>query len=230
MNGEQVSNASLHYTIVQHIIEHGYAPDVHELAGFLQASEAEIIRGLERLQEDHGLVLHPRSPKIWVIHPFSLAPTNFLVHCADGEWWGNCAWCSLGAAALLERDVTITTTLGANDRQVDIHIQDGRVVEDNYLIHFPVPMHNAWDNVIYTCSTMLLFENEQQIERWCERHRIPKGDVEPIEKIWEFSRAWYGNHLNPNWKKWTSDEARQIFKQFGLSHPIWEMPGSGGRF
>jgi hypothetical protein len=45
---------------------------------------------------------------------------------------------------------------------------------------------------------------------------IPKGDVQPISKIWEFSKEWYGNHLNPNWQKWTSEEAAQIFEKFGL--------------
>ena len=50
------------------------------------------------------------------------------------------------------------------DDKLSIHeaiaIRDGKIVESNYYIHFPIPMQNAWDNVIYTCSTMLLFENE----------------------------------------------------------------------
>ena len=91
-------------------------------------------------------------------------------------------------------------------------------------------MQNAWDNVIYTCSTMLLFENENQIDYWCRRHNIPKGDVQPISKIWEFSKVWYGNHLNPNWEKWTSEEAAQIFKDFGLVSKTWKIPVSNTRF
>src|SRR5215216_830187 len=123
----QLSNSILHYTVIKFIVDKGYGPEINELAELLGASEDEVAGALERLQEDHGLVLHPDGSKIWVAHPFSLAPTNFLVRCGDREWWGNCAWCSLGVAALLDRDVTITTALGANDKQVDVHIKDGRV-------------------------------------------------------------------------------------------------------
>ena len=192
--------------------------------------ESAVVEALKDLQDYHGVVLHPKSHEVWVIHPFALAPTNFLVRTHSGEWWGNCAWCSLGAAVLLNQDVTITTTLGANGRQVDIHIKDGKIVESNYFIHFPIPMQKAWDNVIYTCSTMLVFENEGQIDEWCRRHDIPKGDVQPISNVWAFSKVWYGNHLNPNWTKWTAEEAVQIFNQFGLVSDTWKIPVSATRF
>lgn len=223
-------NSTLHYTIIKHIIDTGYAPKIYDLAHALQMSEKDMTNALKDLQEYHGVVLHPKSHEIWVIHPFSLAPTIFLVTSASGEWWGNCAWCSLGVAALLNQDVTIRTTIGANGRQVCINIRDGKIVEQNYYIHFPIPMQNAWDNVIYTCSTMLLFENEKQIDDWCRQHNIAKGDVQPMSKIWEFSKVWYGNHLNPNWKKWTSEEAAQIFETFGLVSEIWKIPVSKTRF
>ena len=91
-------------------------------------------------------------------------------------------------------------------------------------------MVKAWDNVTYTCSTMLMFESESDIENWCDRHGMDKGDVQPISKIWEFSKIWYGNHLNAEWVKWTVDEAREIFERFGLTNPVWDMPSSEGRF
>ena len=230
MKDSQISNSSLHYTIIKFIIENGYAPEIDELSELLTASHEEIFAALQKLQEDHGVVLHPNNPRIWVAHPFSLAPTNFLVRSGNDEWWGNCAWCSLGVAALLDRDVTITTTLGANHKQVDVHIKYGQVVEPDYWVHFPVPMRSAWDNVIYTCSTMLLFESELHIDTWSKRHRIAKGDVQPITRIWEFSKVWYGNHLNPEWKKWTAEEAQRLFEQFELTSQIWKIPISESRF
>lgn len=225
-----MNNSLLHYTILKFIIENGYAPEVNEIADILYAENEEVISALNNLQENHGVVLHPNSSKIWVIHPFSLAPTNFLVTSEKGEWWGNCAWCSLGVAALLNQDVKITTTIGADGKQVSINIKEGKLIEKDFYIHFPIPMKNVWDNVIYTCSTMLLFENESQINLWCKKHRIQKGDIQPIEKIWEFSKVWYGNHLNPDWKKWTSKEAAEIFKQFNLKNQIWNIPLSDNRF
>ncbi len=230
MHDNPISDAALHYNIIKYFVDHGYAPVTSELATLLNAREDEVVSALHRLAENHGVVLHPNSARIWVAHPFSTMPANFLVHSADSRWWGNCAWCSLGIAALLDREVAITTVLGADGRQVDVHIRNGRVVESNYLVHFPVPMRHAWDNVIYTCSTMLLFESERDIYRWCAEHRIPRGDVQPIERVWEFSKVWYGSHLNPDWHKWTNKEARQIFEQFGFSGTIWHIPASDARF
>lgn len=224
------NTSKLHYHIIKFIVEKGYAPNVTTLAEFLDIEEKEVFNSLYALEDDHGVVLHPNRPEVWVIHPFSLAPTNFLVSCPDGEWWGNCAWCSLGVAALLDRDVTITTTIGAHGDRVDIHIKDGKIVEENFLVHFPVPMNNAWDNVIYTCSVMLVFETQDQIDKWCRRHHITKGDVQPLSKIWEFAKVWYGDHLNPNWKKWTTEEVKRIFDRFSLTGEIWKISVYDSRF
>jgi hypothetical protein len=224
------THGELHAAILEHVIAHGVAPEADALASRVGVSGEGMVTALHALAEYHGVVLHPHAPRIWVVHPFSLAPTGFLLRAGDREWWGNCAWCSLGAAALLDRDVTITTTLGANGRQVDVRIRGGRLVDTGHVVHFPVPMAQAWDNVLYTCSTMLLFEGEGQVDDWSRRHGIPRGDVQPIEKIWEFARAWYGNHLSPTWTKWTVEEARALFERFGLTGPVWRLPGAAGRF
>ncbi|MDQ3847264.1 MAG: alkylmercury lyase family protein [Bacteroidota bacterium] len=225
-----VTNGNLHYTILKYIIDNGFAPDVETLSEMLKAKGSEVEQGLYALQEYHGVVLHPNEPKVWVIHPFSLAPTNFLIRSAKGVWWGNCAWCSLGIAALLKEDLTITTRLGAYDEQIVIHITDGEVLEKNLYIHFPIPMKKAWDNVIYTCSNMLVFKDEEQINSWTKRHNIAKGDIQPISHVWEFSKTWYGNHLNPEWKKWTMEEAKALFTQFNLTNEIWNLETSNARF
>ncbi len=225
-----VTNSNLHYTIIKYIIDNGFAPDNDTLSKLLNSDKSTIENGLYELQEYHGVVLHPNEPKIWVIHPFSLAPTNFLVKSEKGEWWGNCAWCSLGVAALLNEDLTITTSYGAHGDKVEIHIKDGKILEQDLYIHFPIPMKNAWDNVIYTCSTMLVFKNEKQIDEWVKKHNISKGDIQPISKIWEFSKAWYGKHLNVDWKKWTMQEAKEMFVKFKLEHEIWNLEDEKGRF
>ncbi len=225
-----ISNSILHYTIIQRIIDNGFAPSVEDLREILNAKNEEIVKGLLDLQDYHGVVLHPNEPKIWVIHPFSLAPTNFYVQSTKGEWWGNCAWCSLGIAALIDDDVKISTLIGAETKQIQINIIEGDIQQKEYFIHFPIPMKKAWDNVIYTCSNMLVFENEQQVNEWSKKHNIQKGDIQPIEKVWEFSKKWYGNHLNQDWKKWTIEEAKQLFKEFSFEDEIWNLSNSNERF
>jgi hypothetical protein len=89
---------------------------------------------------------------------------------------------------------------------------------------------NAWDNVVYTFSNMLVFESAEQIESWALHHNIPQCDIKPLEKIWTFSKKWYGEHLNQAWTRWTVEEAKQIFMDFELDGKIWYLDDSKERF
>ena len=225
-----ITHSSLHHRIFSHFIKVGNAPSIDDLAAGLDQPRGAVVEGLKALQEYHGVVLHPGSSEIWVIHPFSTAPTPFWVQGAKRAWWGNCAWCSLGIVALLKEDATITTTLGGETHQVSLRIEGGRLRDEGYLVHFPVPMKQAWDNVIYTCSTMLLFDSEVAIDRWCRSHRVPRGDAQPVAKVWEFAKTWYGRHLDEDWAKWSAAEARALFARFGLRGSIWDIPEVASRF
>ena len=223
-------NSLLHHHIIDQIIKQGFAPDIPQLAGLCGLPEAEVREGLIALQEYHGVVLHPNQSRIWVAHPFSLAPTNFTVKAGARLWWGNCAWCSLGVAALIGEDCEIDSTLGAHGEKVTLHVRNGEVLEGELLIHFPIPMEKAWDNVIYTCSTMQLFRDEAQVDDWCRRHNIPRGDVQKVGSFWEFTQEWYGKHRDEDWKKWSVSEAVNMFRKFGLEHEVWHLPVGEGRF
>lgn len=88
---------------------------------------------------------------------------------------GNCAWCALGLVHLAGGSATIETRIGAIDDHVIIRIENGRLLDTDYVVHFPIPMKHAWDNVIYTCSVQLLFRDEAQVDEWCASRGIPKG-------------------------------------------------------
>ena len=215
---------------MEFVIERGFAPESEELADLLDLSVEEVEGGLRALQEYHGIVLHPGSTRIWVIHPFSAAPTNFLVRAGQKEWWAPCAWCALGAAALIGGDVDIVTTLGAAGDQVTVAVGGGQVHGRGFVVHFPVPMRRVWDNVIFSCSNMLMFESEEAVETWTERHRVERGDVQPVEVVWDLAKIWYGRHRDRDWQKWSVEEARQIFSGLGLDGKTWELPESDGHF
>ena len=228
--GTAVELSALHHAIVEFIIEHGFAPTAAELGVLLGVPPSAIDQGLAELQDDHGVVLHPGSSRIWVIHPFSTAPTSFVVRWGEREWWAPCAWCALGAAALLGGDVDIVTTLGASGSQATLSIRDGEVHPRDLVVHFPVPMRRAWDNVVYSCSTMLLFDSEEAVGEWADRHRIGKGSVQSVSVVWELAKTWYGRHRDPDWRKWTVEEAREIFTRLGLEGEIWDLPDGEERF
>jgi hypothetical protein len=226
----QLDKISLHHAILRSLMDTGYAPTRSALTHHFGTSAEEVDRALSALQEYHGVVLHPHTPEVWVAHPFSTAPTCFVVRYGDRLWWGNCAWCSLGIAALLGGDgVAIETTIGAEGKPVTIHVDGGRVRE-SLLVHFPIPMTHVWDNVVYADSTVLVFESESQVNSWVTRHCIEKGDVQPIQRVYELAAAWYGRHLDEDWHKWTMEEARQIFTKCGLGGRIWDIPCAGDRF
>ncbi len=225
-----ISLSELHYYIIDHIVQKGFAPEVIQLSETYNTTERTIINRLKDLEEYHGVVLHPNESKIWVAHPFSLAPTNFIVKTAKKLWWGNCVWCSLGVAALIEEDCQILSTFGAHGEPLTIHILEGNILEGEYLIHFPTPMNRCWDNVIYACSTMLIFQDEKQIDKWCITHNIPKGDMQKISEFWEFAKDWYGKHYDRDWKKWTVVEAVELFNKHNLTHHIWNLEDSSDRF
>ena len=93
----------------------------------------------------------------------------------------------MGLVYLAGGTATIETRLGALDDYVTIRIEEGSLIDTDLVVHFPIPMRKAWDNVIYTCSIMLMLRNESQVDDWCASRVIHKGDVRPIEQIWTFA-------------------------------------------
>lgn len=225
-----LTNATLHHRILSTIVARGHAPTIAELVGWSGCDRNEVVNALQALANYHGVVLHPQSNEIWIAHPFSLAPTGFTITAHGQQWWGTCAWCSLGAVELLGGSGTVATRLGWSGNPVTLRVEDKELLDTDYVVHFPLPMTQAWDNVVYTCSMMLLFRDRAAVKAWCDRHGKQLGDVRPVAQIWHFACEWYGRHLDVDWRKWTTAEAAAIFERHGLDGPIWALPSSGGRF
>eukprot|EP01116_Phalansterium_solitarium_P003537 TRINITY_DN14352_c0_g1_i1.p1 TRINITY_DN14352_c0_g1~~TRINITY_DN14352_c0_g1_i1.p1 ORF type:complete len:266 (-),score=60.77 TRINITY_DN14352_c0_g1_i1:936-1733(-) len=228
----ELDHASLHHAIMHGFVERLRPPTVGELCDVFRRDETEVRGALRALADYHGVVLHPHSDEVCVAHPFSAAPTTFVVSVPDGRrWWGNCAWCSLGVVQLAGGTGVVRTTSGAlGDDPISIRFESGRLMADDgtCVVHFPVPMLRAWDNVVYTCSVMLMFRDEQQVDQWCATRGIAKGDVRSVAQVWELAREWYGRHLERSWRKWTTSEAADIFRRHGFDHRVWALPVAPG--
>ena len=225
-----MNDSKLHEAIITSFLRRQRPPTISEIATQFTCTDDEARQGLRGLAERHGVVLHPHSDEVWVAHPFSAAPTTCIVKAGARRWWGNCAWCSLGVAHLAGGTATIETRVGALDEQVTIRIIGGELHDCDYVVHFPIPMSRAWDNVIYTCSVMLLFRNEAQVDAWCETRGIAKGDVRPLEQVWHFAVEWYGRHADADWIKWSTREAADIFQRHHLSGPTWALADAAEHF
>jgi hypothetical protein len=77
--------SSLHYIFLKEIILNGYSPNIETLSKIFQRLEEDITQCLNDLQEYHGIVLHLKTFQVWIIHPFSLSPTNFWVKSNKGH-------------------------------------------------------------------------------------------------------------------------------------------------
>jgi hypothetical protein len=225
-----MNNSSVHAAVIDFFLKRQRAPTVVELAARFGCDEAQARGALRALADYHGVVLQPRSDEVWIAHPFSAAPTTCVVRSGVRAWWGNCIWCSLGVAHLAGGTATIETRIGAIDDHATLRIKNRTLLDSDFVVHFPIPMHRAWDNVIYTCSVMLLFRNESQVDDWCAVRGIEKGDVRPVEHVWTFASEWYARHADGDWTKWSTREAAAMFKRHGLTGPIWTLPDEAERF
>jgi len=71
---------------------------------------------------------------------------------------------------------------------------------------------------------MLLFRSEEHIDRWSTKRGIPRGAAFTTEQMWQVAKAWHGQRLSPDWRRFTPDEAQSIFDQAGLTGPFWQFP------
>ena len=207
----------------RYIFNKGFAPTTLELSKAFRTSEDTVKVGLRKLADNHAIVLHPNSFDIWAAQPFALFPTLFWVESGEKKWWGNCTWCSLGIASLTKQSTTIFTKVSGEEEPIRIDIIDNKVIQKDLLVHLPIPAKRFWDNVIYTCANMLTFKNEEQINQWCKRHNVIKGQVLTMDKVWELAKSWYGNYLDDTWTRKTPEYAESLFEKVGLTGDFWKM-------
>ncbi len=220
----------VHRYVIASFIERGHAPSVARLSSDLDQPASVIESALERLHRGHGLVLHPGRHAIWIAHPFSSTPTNVWVEAAAAGWWAPCLWCGLGVGALVATDVVIHTRLAGEHEAVRIDVREGEVVDAALLVHFCTPPRDAWNNVSAWCASVQPFVSAEQIDMWCERHALQRGEAVPIDRVQCLARAWYGRHLDPDWRKWTVAEAQAIFGSVGLRGDFWRLPSTDRPF
>src|SRR5260221_3941875 len=184
----------VHHAIIERIIAVGGAPSTDELASSFHLSPGDIEDSLRRLEENHGVVLHPHSCRPSLIHPFSLSPTAVWIEKGEQGWWAPCMWCALGVAVLVGGTVMIHARLGGEREDLDLEVKDGIPTRNDVLIHIAVPPRDAWVDVRHFCAALLPFTKEADIDQWSRRHRLPRGKAVPVKVVAELARRWYGKH------------------------------------
>lgn len=223
--------ARLHSVMLRGLIDEGACPANIELARRLGITQAGVEDLLRRLASIHGVVLHPHVCEPWMLHPFSLTPTLNWIQGRDRGWWAPCLWCALGVAALAGGELHVHTRYGGEAQPLTIPVVDGRPAgAPEIVVHFAIPPSRAWDNVHQHCSLVLPFRSEDEIAAWCVRHGLPRGEAVPLTQVAELAKLWYGTHADPDWHKWSIEDARQIFHRAGLRSTFWDLGTRQGQF
>ncbi len=220
----------VHCHLVEGMIDSHRCPSPDALAKALSVSQSDVIASLQRLESNHGLVLHPHKCSVWMIHPFAVSPTNTWIQKNQAGWWAPCMWCALGVAVLVGGKVVIHAHIGGEADAVQIPVRDGFPENAEIYVHFAQPPKHAWDNVHHYCAMLLPFKSEQQIDKWSNHYGLPRGQAVPLEQTAALARTWYGKHAEPDYRKWTPAEAQKIFSDVGLSGAFWELDSDSDRF
>ncbi len=126
----------------------GRAPTPDGLAASLGSTRDAVVAALQALAREHCLVLQPDGESVWMAHPFSAVPTDFVVSIGDRRWFANCAWDGLSILGLFG-DGRLETHAPGTGEPVTFEVTDG-VVRGKGVIHFLVPAARFWDDIGYT--------------------------------------------------------------------------------
>ncbi len=70
---------------------------------------------------------------------------------------------------------------------------------------------------------MLLFRDEEHVDRWCEAHDVARGETISCERAWRLAQGWYGKKLKPDWRRHTPAETKVLLDSLGLTSQFWQV-------
>lgn len=129
--------------------ETGKAPSADALAVTLGLPRLAVLESLRALAAAQALVLQPGRQSIWMAHPFSGVPSDFLVSIGERRWFANCVWDGLSIVGLFGGAGRLETHSPATDEPITLDIVDGQV-SGAAIVHFLVPAARFWDDIGHT--------------------------------------------------------------------------------
>ena len=135
--------------VYDHVMRNGLPPTITQSATALARTLDEMKAAFQRLADGHILVLQKATGEILMANPFSAVPTPFLVELAAFTCFGNCIWDALGIPAMLKQDARIKTSCADCGQALEVRVVNGQVQGDPSVIHFAIPAHHWWDDIVF---------------------------------------------------------------------------------
>ena len=85
----QISDPDVRHYIYRTFVDTCRPPTTGDVADHFNTSIADVENAFERLAGAHQIALAPGSYSIWMAHPFSSLPTNFVAEVGSKKYWGN---------------------------------------------------------------------------------------------------------------------------------------------
>lgn len=148
MNDDQIWE--IRAFVYRHFAETTRPPDVKTVAARFGLSQDEAISAYETLHQRHALYLKPGTHDILMANPFSGVETPFRVHANGQTYFANCAWDSLGIPAALHVDAEIEAACAQSGEPIRLRIAGQEIEEANVIVHFLVPFHQWYDDLVST--------------------------------------------------------------------------------
>ena len=167
------------------------------IAETIGISIADVDGAFERLATERHIALDGEG-RVAMAHPFASVPLGFSVMGEDTLWWGGCAWDSFAIPNLvaMDDDVLVATRCPACDRPLAWVVDNQGPPEGDGVAHFLVPMSQAWDDVVLTCSNQRIFCTESCVGLWLDDTGNERGYVMDLATLWRLSSRWYAGRLD----------------------------------
>jgi hypothetical protein len=136
--------------VYQHFAVMTRPPTIKEFATHFALTPEQATEIYSELGQRHAVFLDPGTSNIRMANPFSAIPTAFRVQVNGKRYWANCAWDSLGISAALHADAIIETMCAENHQPITLRVQNGQVMSHHERVHFLVPFHRWYDDLILT--------------------------------------------------------------------------------
>jgi hypothetical protein len=69
---------------------------------------------------------------------------------------------------------------------------------------------------------MLLFRDEEHVDRWCRARELPRGALLTPEQGWRLAHGWFKDKLKPDWRRHTGAETEALLAEVGLTGDFWK--------